>query len=426
MSKLNRFNEADKVLCSVFVIFLALLSFRVFVLDNIIIRFLLFCAEAGLVGGIADWFAVTALFKKPLGFPFHTAILPRKRDSFVDSCIRMLQTEFLSKKKIYRRICNADLLSRGLEWLRQPKNKEYFIHIVINFIVDKIKTLDLQTIVASNRAKFADLILKESMKAVSDRLVKVLIDGQNSEMAVDKGLFMLNNYFAGEQGKRRVLSFIEAYQRQYTKNGLSGFMLSIALASNALDPEELAEIIHERIVEVLTQCSDRNGEVYGSIIDLWNNLLQGINENEDWANSLNDLRNNFVQSETLDKILYNTLKNFCDYLVANSGEGNKLHMAITYIMRDEIDACIDNLNTDTEFKSKINRFVMDVLHRSALKGEDMILALARKFLEGLSNEQLNELVYDKVEKDLIWIRLNGSIVGGFIGMIAFWILEFIK
>ena len=87
---------------------------------------------------------------------------------------------------------------------------------------------------------------------------------------------------------------------------------------------------------------------------------------------------------------------------------------------------IEKLNTNNEFKSKINRFVLDVVHRSALKGEDVILELARKFLEGLTDKQLNELVYDKVETDMIWIRLNGSIVGGIIGFFAFWLLQLVN
>ena len=73
--------------------------------------------------------------------------------------------------------------------------------------------------------------------------------------------------------------------------------------------------------------------------------------------------------------------------------------------------------------------VLDVVHRSALKGEDVILELARKFfffLEGLTDKQLNELVYDKVETDMIWIRLNGSIVGGIIGFFAFWLLQLVN
>ena len=138
---MNKFNTADRVLCIVFLLFLIILGLRIVFPHSLILDFLLFVAEAALVGGIADWFAVTALFKKPLGFPFHTAILPRRRKQFINSCIKMLQTEFLSKKKIYKRICNADLLSKGLVWLRQPANKAYLVHTVMQFIIEKIKTL---------------------------------------------------------------------------------------------------------------------------------------------------------------------------------------------------------------------------------------------------------------------------------------------
>lgn len=423
---MDKFNRADKVLCGVFVVFLILLAIRVNLPDNIVIRFLMFCSEAALVGGVADWFAVTALFKKPLGFPFHTAILPRKREHFTESCTDLLRREFLSKTKIYRKISNADILSRGLNWLRRPENKEYFIHIVINFLVEKITNLDLHEVVKANRDKFAELILKESMQDLSGRLMKLLTSAKNDEIAIDKGLFMLQNYFAGTQGRKRVLAFIEAYQRQYTKSGLAGFALSIALATNALDPEELADVIHQRMNELLAEAVQKDGDIYPNLVELLNDLLAKINEDEAWVNSLNDMRDNFVQSGALDKILYNTLKNLCDYLVANSAEGNKLHMAITRILREEIDRCIEYLNTNAEFKAKINHVVLDVLHRSALKGEDVILALARQFLEKLTDKELNELVYGRVEKDLIWIRLNGSIVGGIIGAGVFWILELSK
>ena len=200
-------------------------------------------------------------------------------------------------------------------------------------------------------------------------------------------------------------------------------MLSIALATNTLDPEELAQIIHRRLLKILEEASQKDSELYSSLVGLYNNLLHQIHENEEWTNSLNNLRDNFVTSGTLEKILYNSIKNFCDYLLSNSDESNKLHLAIEEIFSAEIDNCIDKLNTNNEFKAKINRFIMDVLHRTALKGEDVILELARKFLEGLSDKQLNELVYGKVETDMIWIRLNGSIVGGIIGAVAFWILQ---
>lgn len=422
---LNKFNKADKVLAFVFVLFLIFLSLKLIFRGNIVFEFLLFVSEAALVGGVADWFAVKALFAKPLGFPWHTAILPRRRAVFINSCIKMLQTEFLSKRKIYKRICNADLLARGLNWLREPANKTYLVHVIMRFLVGKLQHVDSREVAKKYHLQFEQIVLKEPMQSLSNRFIDMLNTDGNNAMTTTKCINLLKAYFAGEQGRRRVLNFVEAYQRQYEKNGLSGLMLSFALATNALDPEELADVMYKRINELLNDATP-DSEVYAGLTEFFNNLLVGIRDDEDWADSMVNLREGFVKSGAVERILSNIIKNVCDYLVVNSGEGNKMHLAVEHIFTVEIDNCIEKLNTNNEFKGKINRFVLDVLHRSALKGEDMILELARNFLEGLTDKQLNELVYSKVETDMIWIRLNGSIVGSIIGVIAFLILQIAK
>ncbi len=563
---MDRFNRADKTLCVLFICFLVILALRTLYPQYIIFELLLFCSEASLVGGIADWFAVTALFKKPLGFPFHTAILPRRRDAFINSCVRMLQTEFLSKRKIYRRICNADLLSWGgfpfhtailprrrdafinscvrmlqteflskrkiyrricnadllswgLNWAKNPDNKKYILNEVMQFLVKKITEIDTAKVAQKNSEKIAQLILKESMGDLSHNLMGVLLKSENSQLAVDKGINFLKGYFSGREGKARIDAFLENYQKQYEsglgglmlslalatntldpdelsliiherildllddvsdkdgekqyESGLGGLMLSLALATNTLDPDELSLIIHERILDLLDDVSDKDGELYANLINLYEEALMNIRDDENWVDSLNTLRDSFVEMGIVEKILQNSLRNFCEYLLANNNrenklyqtieqilseeidrcieklntnnefkskinrfvldvvhrsalKGNKLYQTIEQILSEEIDRCIEKLNTNNEFKSKINRFVLDVVHRSALKGEDVILELARKFLEGLTDKQLNELVYDKVETDMIWIRLNGSIVGGIIGFFAFWLLQLVN
>jgi uncharacterized membrane-anchored protein YjiN (DUF445 family) len=91
-------NKADKTLCIVFVLFLLSLGLHLSYPQNLLADLLLFCSEAALVGGIADWFAVTALFEKPLGFPYHTAILPRRREAFIEASVTLVQQEFFCAK----------------------------------------------------------------------------------------------------------------------------------------------------------------------------------------------------------------------------------------------------------------------------------------------------------------------------------------
>ncbi len=82
-------------------------------------------AEAGMVGGLADWFAVTALFRHPLGIPVpHTALVPRKKDVFAKSLEDFVTGHFLTGEAARQRYLDADTIARLGAWLEQPKNAQ--------------------------------------------------------------------------------------------------------------------------------------------------------------------------------------------------------------------------------------------------------------------------------------------------------------
>ena len=76
-------------------------------------------SEAAMVGALADWFAVTALFRHPLGIPIpHTAIIPRKKDELAGSLQSFFASNFLTEEVVRERIADAGLARRGGRWLR--------------------------------------------------------------------------------------------------------------------------------------------------------------------------------------------------------------------------------------------------------------------------------------------------------------------
>src|SRR3954469_12223662 len=80
-------------------------------------------AEASRVGAIADWFAVTALFRHPLGLPIpHTALIPRRKDDFGKSLEEFVQENFLQEEIIRERLAAATVSARLGEWLSEPAN----------------------------------------------------------------------------------------------------------------------------------------------------------------------------------------------------------------------------------------------------------------------------------------------------------------
>lgn len=87
--------------------------------------FAIAAAEAGMIGGLADWFAVTAVFRHPLGIPIpHTAVVAARKDQFGATLGQFVQENFLSSEVIGERLAHADLARRAGDWLAQPANAE--------------------------------------------------------------------------------------------------------------------------------------------------------------------------------------------------------------------------------------------------------------------------------------------------------------
>jgi hypothetical protein len=83
------------------------------------------CAEAALMGGLADWFAVTALFRRPLGLPIpHTAVVPSRKDAIGRALARFIRDHFLVRETIERRLARGNVAARVGHWLMDEENAE--------------------------------------------------------------------------------------------------------------------------------------------------------------------------------------------------------------------------------------------------------------------------------------------------------------
>ena len=105
-------------------------------------------AEAGMVGALADWFAVTALFKHPLGIPIpHTAIIKRKKDQLGEGLSDFVRENFLSPENVETKLRDADVASRTGKWLAHPANAERVaaeVSTVLRVLVEMLRDDDVQ------------------------------------------------------------------------------------------------------------------------------------------------------------------------------------------------------------------------------------------------------------------------------------------
>jgi uncharacterized membrane-anchored protein YjiN (DUF445 family) len=100
-------------------------------------------AEAGIVGGLADWFAVTALFRRPLGLPIpHTAVLPRSKERIGKALATFVEQSFLTEELLVPRLRSARPAHRAALWLAEPANARTVMGPVLSVVPDALRVLD--------------------------------------------------------------------------------------------------------------------------------------------------------------------------------------------------------------------------------------------------------------------------------------------
>src|SRR5687768_5590326 len=135
-------------------------------------------AEASMVGAIADWFAVTALFKHPIGLPSpHTALIPRRKDELGKGLEEFVGENFLQDGIIRDRIAAAQISSRVARWLSEPANARR--------VVDEVAEVAVIGLDKVRDDHVADLVTEVLVPRFREEPISPLLGGLLSEMVRD-------------------------------------------------------------------------------------------------------------------------------------------------------------------------------------------------------------------------------------------------
>lgn len=436
---LNRWNTADTTLLCAALLFLTAVGFKLTFPGNVVAEGFLFVTEAALVGGIADWFAVTALFKKPLGFSFHTAILPRRRKDFVNASVLMVQQEFFSRRTIFKKLGDFKLMPRIIEFLARNSTR-------------KIVITELFTVV---KKFFAAQNKETRSKAIADELRRIIRDLPAQSLIVDFGAHFKRNdkdreLFVGLVKSMRqtaakpetcdkLQAILEQYAEERTKNmgGFSILMAGLAQMLDLVNFEEAARIMQVQLLKLLDELAADTplqrrtlNECRLKISELadtpeFKDLVERIQIDAATALPLEEaieLALIHLESQISTVDLEKTLKEAQAAKTLKLGNKN-LGVLLVNVFNDEYTKFLRLLNENDVAKSALEKFLDELTARAALRAQPLVGVVAKSALDRLTEEELNNLVYDKAEQDFVWIRLNGSIVGSIVGLAIFVLIK---
>ena len=195
-------------------------------------------------------------------------------------------------------------------------------------------------------------------------------------------------------------------------------MAGLAQALDLVNFEEAAELMQKYLLEFLDELT-RNPELQQRVLEECRKIFSEVTDNIDFRDLVYQFQIDSVDALPIDLMVRETLISLSEKL----SKSNKVGAFINDFLTEQFDRLINLLETNSTLKISIEKFIFDLVLRSALSARPIFANIAQNSLMKLSDEQLNSLVYGKAEEDFIWIRLNGSIVGSTIGLIVFIIIQ---
>lgn len=406
----RNWNKADKTLLAAGVIFLFALCLQMEYKESVFAAGFLFCAEAALVGGIADWFAVTALFEKPLGFPWHTAILPRRRQSFIEATGRMLQQEFFGKKALLGKVREVDFAQKLSDWLQdevqQKKAAAWLAEQGLAWLWQN------QGALGSKLGERAQQLQPEAMLV---GLGHRLAGNQTVSSLVARGAESLTDYLQRPATEARLLEALEAYKASKLNGPMAMMMAGFAESTNLINLEEAAELIIQRGMLLAEQLKDPASREYGQLLASLEKIL------------VNFEKNSAIKQE-LAALWLNTTDNMDWHVIFQLEEKEaapRLRAGLEGLALAVLSSMARELAANQQLRQNVNGLLYQLIARGVLQAQEMLGHIVNDVLGSLTDKQMNSLIYDKAEPDLLWIRMNGSIVGSVIGLVIFTFIQLV-
>ncbi|MEO6174151.1 MAG: DUF445 domain-containing protein [Flavobacterium circumlabens] len=359
-------------------------------------------SEAAMVGGIADWFAVVALFRHPLGIPiWHTAIIPTKKNEIGENLGNFVSEEFLNREKLEIKLEEFNFATKASDWLSQEEHANKIADlVVVNIIPGILKTIKDEDVKRFIQVQFAAklesinfgnwvaLALEPLQKGnVKDQLLTNLLEVMSSELSNNKDLI-----------------------RKKVKESTP--FLSFGLADKSI-----SEGVFNGLQDFLDEAKNPESDIRIKIDEYVYNFLDKVKNSEEMRVKINTMIMDFAGKKEVQEYV-NGIWDEIKLSITNDLEKGD-ESSIKKNLSSLIQSFGNGLKEDQVMIDKINNFIKNDLLSVLLNNKKVIGDLISSTVKSWDGKEVSEKLELEIGKDLQYIRINGTLVGGLIGIIIY-------
>lgn len=365
-------------------------------------------AEAAMVGALADWFAVVALFRHPLGIPIpHTAIIPRNKDRIGEGLGNFVERHFLHPETLIERIERIDLAARLGQWLRRRHSAETVGRWVIELLRYALETMDDREIRAFLHHALSDQLHKINLAPALGQILGAITEARHHHLLFDRALALA----------ARALDANEAriYEKVAEK---STWYIPSAVDRN------IAEGIIEGVRELLTELRDPEHEARQRFERAVDELVDGLKNSPEYAEKVRSFSAALLADEKVQQYLSSIWEQLRNMLInsARPSQDSKLFVAVVAATRSLGSALTGDDAMRHRLNENLKRFVLRFVVPWGREVSRFIADVVRKW-DARTVARRVELA---VGRDLQFIRINGTVVGGLVGCVIFLVSRLVE
>jgi uncharacterized membrane-anchored protein YjiN (DUF445 family) len=366
-------------------------------------------AEASMIGGLADWFAVTALFRHPLGLPIpHTAIVPKRKDRVGRSLGMFVQRNFLSRTVIESRLRALGVGERLATWLSEPEHARMIARQTVNAISSGVQALDDTEIEPLVERSVASRVRAFKVAPVVARLMEVLTEGDRHQELLDD--FIRGAARTVDQNREMIRERIEKESPWWLPEAVDDKIyrkvlgsIERTLSEIEADPEHPLRKRFDRSVREFMESLDSSPEMAAKI--------------EKWKEEL---------------LATDTVKRFSASLWTDSKSAIVRYAERPESLRDGsaaergITAFAIHLRDDPVLLEKLNEAIVDVAVFVVERYQDEVGDFIATTVASWDPDVTSRRVELAIGRDLQYIRINGTLVGGLAGLALYFLSHFMS
>ncbi|PEY34960.1 DUF445 domain-containing protein [Bacillus cereus] len=368
--------------------------------------------EAGLVGGLADWFAVTALFRHPMGIPIpHTALLPKNRKRVTKGLINTLENEWLTKESITNKVKEMQLAQMVLQIAEREMQSDA--------VKKGIVTIAEKAIVSIDTEKLAVIIEKELKTYLhtinTNNILQVLVDQlvvqKYDEKTLDYILVKVKDWTAQDEARYQLGSLGMKAMENIKVDGFLQFTLKSFM--NIVDEDKIGGILQKFIISNINSLQEADNSTRQLILAKIRQEIINVKENEALLQELENWKEKWIANWNATDKIKEMLEQVQQRAVAFV---NNEEFADKYVI-PFLQKQMNKIKEDEQTVQKIEKWLQKQVVTLVEKNHSKIGKLVQENLDKLDDKTLIEMIENNVGKDLQWIRVNGAVCGFMIGLV---------